>query len=194
MLFTCSHAMGHAHGTIRFVSSVVDRHFVAKVAVASAVVALAIGIPTVLVPNAWFTRMTPTRWWDFVYLGISAPLAGLTFTLASTRACKLGTGTVTGGFATYLAVGCPVCNKLVVAAVGVSGALTYFAPLQPILGATGVLLLILALRRQIQTERRPDPSEGSRSTTTVPQRDTDPMAHAENTADHQGHQAQPKPY
>jgi hypothetical protein len=34
------------------------------------------------------------------------------------------------------AVGCPIGNKLVVALIGVSGALSYWAPLQPILGVS----------------------------------------------------------
>jgi hypothetical protein len=45
-----------------------------------------------------------------------------------------------------LAIGCPVCNKLVVLALGVGGALTYFAPVQPILGFLSVGLLAYALR------------------------------------------------
>jgi len=32
------------------------------------------------------------------------------------------------------AIGCPICNKLVVALLGVSGALTCWAPLQPLIG------------------------------------------------------------
>jgi len=46
------------------------------------------------------------------------------------------------------AVGCPICNKLVVALIGVSGALNYWAPLQPLLGllSVGVLLVGLVVR------------------------------------------------
>jgi hypothetical protein len=40
---------------------------------------------------------------------------------------------------------CPICNKLVVLALGVSGALSYFAPIQPVLGLASVALLIYAL-------------------------------------------------
>jgi hypothetical protein len=38
------------------------------------------------------------------------------------------------------AVGCPICNKPVVA-IGVRGALNYFAPVQPFLAAGSVALL-----------------------------------------------------
>lgn len=43
------------------------------------------------------------------------------------------------------AVGCPICHKLVVAALGISGALTYVAPVQPLRGVIGVGLLVAGL-------------------------------------------------
>jgi hypothetical protein len=46
---------------------------------------------------------------------------------------------------TTFAVGCPICNKLVVALIGVSGALNYWAPIQPALGALSVVLLSAGL-------------------------------------------------
>jgi hypothetical protein len=42
-----------------------------------------------------------------------------------------------------------VCNKLVVAMLGVSGALTYFEPVQPLLGAAAIALTLIALRRRL---------------------------------------------
>lgn len=54
-----------------------------------------------------------------------------------------------GGLLSVFAVGCPVCNKLVVLAPGTSGALTYFAPLQPVLGFLSVGLLLYALRARL---------------------------------------------
>ncbi len=36
------------------------------------------------------------------------------------------------------AIGCPVCNKLVVLALGFSGALAYFEPIQPALALAGL--------------------------------------------------------
>lgn len=110
--------------------------------------ALAIAIPTRLIPNGFFARMTPTRPLDHVFLTVSSILLGLTL------AARPGAGgaegrAIVGGAGTYLAVGCPICNKLVVALLGTSGALTYFAPIQPLLGAGAVVLLALALRRRL---------------------------------------------
>jgi hypothetical protein len=42
---------------------------------------------------------------------------------------------------TTFAVGCPICNELVVGLIGVSGALSYWAPIQPALGVLSVALL-----------------------------------------------------
>ncbi|MBX6342695.1 MAG: hypothetical protein IRY97_09575, partial [Thermomicrobiaceae bacterium] len=36
---------------------------------------LAVGVPTVLIPNPWFSRMTPTHPRDYAVLGATALLA-----------------------------------------------------------------------------------------------------------------------
>lgn len=116
--------------------------------------AFAIGIPTVLIPNDFFRRMTPTRWWDFVLWAAAAPLIGLTMALRSlpaARACRVDGKAVAGGGLTYLAVACPICNKIIVALIGASGALSYFAPIQPILGVGAIALLLFALSRLLRT-------------------------------------------
>lgn len=43
------------------------------------------------------------------------------------------------------AEGCPICNKLVVSLIGVSGALSYWAPLQPVLEVPSIELLTTGL-------------------------------------------------
>lgn len=44
-------------------------------------------------------------------------------------------------FGAFLAIGCPVCNKLALLLLGTSGALSIWAPIQPILGAASLALL-----------------------------------------------------
>ena len=56
-----------------------------------------------------------------------------------------------GGLLTFLAVGCPTCNKLVLVALGTSGALSWFAPIQPVLGLAAVALLVVTLRRRLRS-------------------------------------------
>jgi hypothetical protein len=60
-------------------------------------------------------------------------------------------GTV-GGLLSFLAIGCPTCNKLVLLALGSSGAITWFEPLQPVLAVGGIALLGWALRRRLASE------------------------------------------
>jgi hypothetical protein len=116
-------------------------------------VGLAIGIPTVLVPNSFFRRMTPVRPWDIALWVVAAALVGITLAarkLPGARNCRIEGRALGGGGLTYLAVGCPICNKVVVALLGVSGALSYFAPIQPILGVTGLVLIVVALRAALR--------------------------------------------
>jgi hypothetical protein len=102
-----------------------------------------IGVPTVLIPNPWFGREIPPRPLDYVVLALTVLLvAALAATYAWPLACPTRERSLTaGGLLSFFAVGCPVCNKLAVLALGWSGAMTYFAPLQPLLGAVAVLLL-----------------------------------------------------
>jgi hypothetical protein len=52
-----------------------------------------------------------------------------------------------------LAVGCPICNKIVVLLLGVSGALTIFQPLQPVLALAAMVLLGYALFLRLRAVR-----------------------------------------
>jgi hypothetical protein len=45
------------------------------------------------------------------------------------------------GLGAFLAIGCPVCNKIVLLLLGTSGALSVWAPLQPVLGVASLALL-----------------------------------------------------
>ena len=116
-------------------------------------VALVLAVPSVLIATPLFSRMTPTTWWEYILLGVAAVLSGLvmaTRRLPSARACRVEGKAMTGGGLTYIAIACPICNKIVVAALGISGALTYFAPLQPVIGIGGIVVLIVALRRLLK--------------------------------------------
>lgn len=129
------------------------RYIVAFVA-ATLLSASATGIPTDLVPNSWFSRMTPIAAFDVVlWAALSVALGALLATYAlpscSRKAAGLSGGTG-GGLLTWFAIGCPVCNKLVFLALGSSGALTYFAPLQPVIGVAALLLTVFVLRLRVK--------------------------------------------
>lgn len=119
-------------------------------------------IPTDLIPNPWLTRMTPPQAYAYpVWLAVSILTGVLVASYVGIRgrACVPPAGGdrsagVVGAAAGWLAVGCPVCNKLVVAAIGVGGALSWFAPRQPWLAAVSVLSLLGALWTRARTLRR----------------------------------------
>lgn len=114
-------------------------------------VALLTGIPTDVVPNDWYTRMTPVEdyavpvWASVSVLSgiLAASFWGVRTAVCPTRAS--GTFGSVGAALSWLAIGCPLCNKLVILAIGASGALTFFAPLQPWLAALSVGLLLASI-------------------------------------------------
>lgn len=118
---------------------------------------LALGMPTAVVPNPFFGRMTPTRPQDYLFLALTALLTGLIVaTYAAPGAALLagGEGRLTGGgLLSFLAIGCPICNKLVVLALGVSGALRWFEPMQPLLGVASIALLGVTAWARLRTLR-----------------------------------------
>ena len=117
--------------------------------------ALVIGIPTGIIQTSWYHRMTPVLWWNYPVWAVSSILTGaLVATYVRDPAVPLRTTesgkTFVGSMLSLFAVGCPICNKLVVMAVGVSGALDLFAPIQPLLavGSLGLLGYALWARRR----------------------------------------------
>lgn len=117
----------------------------------AAATALLIALPTAVLSSAFFTRMTPVRPLDYVFLALTALGMGLlAATYAGPAVPASERRTVAGGLLAFLAIGCPICNKVVVLLLGVSGALTYFEPLQPLLGASGLLLLVTALMVRVR--------------------------------------------
>lgn len=134
--------------------------------------ALLVGIVTVLIPNPWFAREIDTVWWNYpvwVLTAIGTGLltatyvapprvgqapataqaeapataeAGQAAEAVERRSSRMG---IAGGVLTWFAVGCPVCNKIALLALGYSGAITWFAPLQPLLAVAAMILTGVAL-------------------------------------------------
>lgn len=138
--------------------------FAGAIAVVSALV---IGLPTDVISNPVFGRQgTPVEPWAPTVLIVTSILSGLLaatyFRVGSNAdvANEAGDGELDtptrfgslGGLLSFFAVGCPICNKLVVIALGTSGAFTWFAPVQPYLGAIAVGLLLWALIVRLRGE------------------------------------------
>ena len=121
-----------------------------------------IAVPSDLIDTPIFGRPVETRWVDYAILAVTSALIGLIFAIrpAASGSDELarardreGTSTIWGGFTSFLAVGCPVCNQAVVALVGTSGALAWWAPVQPLVGLAAVGLLLYTLRKRLRTYR-----------------------------------------
>jgi hypothetical protein len=116
------------------------------------------GVPTGIIETPLYFRMTPVRWWDYSFWVASAVLVGLlavTYVPRSKRArwaSSQGEKILGGGMLSVFAIGCPVCNMLVVLALGAGGALAYFAPVQPVLGLLALGLLLYALHARLRNE------------------------------------------
>lgn len=115
------------------------------------VAAVVIGVPSDLIDTPLFGRPVETRPIDYVILAVTALLIGLVFAIRVPNDEADENRTVWGGFVAFLAVGCPVCNQAVVALVGTSGALSWWAPVQPLVGLAAVGLLVYALKRRLET-------------------------------------------
>lgn len=136
----------------------------ALAAASGLVIAFLVALPTAVIPNPIFGRAIEVTWWSYPVVVITGALGGLLFATylregpapevdapeaGSDRASKLGAA---GTLISFFAVGCPVCNKLVLIALGATGAVTWFAPLQPILALLSVVLMIIALRIRLRNE------------------------------------------
>ncbi len=142
------------------------RRWMAALAVAVGTYVI-LGASTAVLANPVFGRSVPPTAWAPEVLLATAILSGL---LSATyvrndgpapirldvvdpapgsRAARAG---VAGSLLAYLAIGCPVCNKLVLLTLGTTGALGVYAPVQPYLGAVGVALLALALVVRLRGE------------------------------------------
>lgn len=146
------------------------------VAASAVVTVLVIAVPTAMIPTPVFGREIPPTWWSWPVLLVTAVLGGLLFATyvrepgqaayAATEdgEAQLDRKGMVGGFLTYLAVGCPVCNKIALLALGSAGALQWFAPIQPFLGVAALVLLGWALRVRLAGERScPVPVVATRS-------------------------------
>jgi hypothetical protein len=129
------------------------------------------GLSTAVLANPVFGRSVPPTPWAPNVLIATAILSGL---LSATYVRNVGLapirleaiGAVTdpgtasrtaragaaGSLLAYLAIGCPVCNKIALLLLGTTGALNLYAPIQPYLGAIGIALLAIALVVRLRGE------------------------------------------
>lgn len=140
-----------------------DRRFIASAVVWGSVSLLAFGLVAAIIPNPVFGRQIPPEPFAIAVWLVSAPLMGLLGATYSAPPTPTATaalpmplvlhpagdasqrqGTTLGTVASlgaFLAIGCPVCNKVALILLGTGGAMTLFAPIQPLIGAASLVLL-----------------------------------------------------
>ncbi len=142
-----------------------DLRFAGWATVWTAIALVAFGLVSAIIPNPVFGRQIPPEPFAIWVWLASAPLMGIvgaTYTApvrsATAAARPLGGAGVSdaavvpaehrgstlgaiGSFGAFLAIGCPVCNKIALVLLGASGAMTIYAPLQPVIGAASLALL-----------------------------------------------------
>lgn len=157
------------------VAATIDRRFVSHAVLWAIGSLLVFGIVTAIIPNPVFGRQVPPETFAIAVWLLSAPLMGLLgATYSSTSSPSLAAapaplpiaaetgapgrdGTLIGTAASlgaFLAIGCPVCNKVALVLLGASGAMTVFAPLQPIIGAVSLVLLAVTLAWRLRLRTR----------------------------------------
>ena len=104
------------------------------------------GVVSTTIPNPWFVRMIPLNGLDYFFWIVTSvlllPIAYAYFSKDVCKACELSaSGGVVGG---VVAFSCPICSKLLVLLIGVSGALAFDA-YRPLVGAVSLGLLLYAL-------------------------------------------------
>ena len=138
-----------------------DQRFWQWIALFALGAALVLGLPTRLIPNGIWTRTVPTSPFDygiwvlsFVLIG---PLAAMMVLYPLPKVATPRSGgkvrVVASSLLSFLSVGCPVCNKVVVLLFGLGGAMTIFNPVRPWLGVFSVLILSVTLFLRVRTLR-----------------------------------------
>ena len=138
-----------------------DRNLLAHTALWAIGSGLVFGLVTAIIPNPVFGRsVAPTTFAIWTWL-LSAPLMGLVMATYTARPpvpgspielVDLGPSAATAerrttalgsiaGLGAFLAIGCPVCNKIALLLLGASGAMSVYAPIQPYIGLVSLALL-----------------------------------------------------
>ena len=147
----------------------IDARFLAWSAAWSVLALLVFGLATAIIPNPIFGREIAPEPVAIVTWIASAPLMGMvtaTYTVPSRPAPvrsldEPGAGPRDGsflgglaGFGAFLAIGCPVCNKVALLLLGTGGAMSIWAPIQPIVGAASLSLLVGTLIWRLRLRAR----------------------------------------
>jgi hypothetical protein len=147
-----------------------DARYFGRAALWAVASLVAFGVVAAIIPNPVFGRSVPPTASSILIWIASAPLMGLVAATYGGPAvpatggpvplAELGPvheGTTLGsiaGFGAFLAIGCPVCNKIALVLLGTSGAMSVYAPIQPYIGVVSLTLLVVTFAWRLRLRAR----------------------------------------
>ena len=120
----------------------------------SGLAALILAIPTAVIPNHFFYRMTPVFWFDYIFLAVNSLLIGIyfasTYTSTTPEACVVEKKSWLASAMSFLGIACPVCNKILVFIFSATILMTYLEPIRPYISLASTILLIWLVTRRLK--------------------------------------------
>lgn len=115
---------------------------------------LILSIPTAVIRNHFFFRMTPTYWFDYIFLVVNSVLIGLyfasTYTSSKPEACVVEKKSMFAQGLAFLGIACPICNKLLVYIFSATFLMTFLEPIRPYISLASAILLLWLVARKIK--------------------------------------------
>lgn len=148
-----------------------DAPFAAWTLAWSVVSLLSFGILNAIIPTPFFFRPIAAEPFAIATWLVTAPLMGFVLATYTSPAKPIlaavplsmqvgpeprdrSTLGWAGGLASFLAIGCPVCNKIALVLLGTSGALELYGPIQPLIGVASIALLLVTVVWRLRMRAR----------------------------------------
>lgn len=115
---------------------------------------LILGIPTAVIRNHFYFRMTPAFWFDYVFLVVNGVLIGLyfaiTYTSTQPEACKIEKKSIFASLLALFGIACPICNQILLLIFSTTLLLSFLEPIRPYISLTSSILLLWLIARKVK--------------------------------------------
>ncbi len=120
----------------------------------SALAILILGIPTAVIRNHFYFRMTPAFWFDYVFLVVNGTLIGfyfaITYTSTQPEACKIEKKSLFASLLAIFGIACPICNQILMLIFSTTFLLSFLEPVRPFISLASTLLLIWLVYKKLK--------------------------------------------
>ncbi len=115
---------------------------------------LVLGIPTAVIRNHFYFRMTPAFWFDYVFLVVNGALIGLyfaiTYTSTQPEACKVEKKSIFASLLALFGIACPICNQILLLIFSTTFLLSFLEPIRPYISLASTMLLVWLVARRFK--------------------------------------------